>query len=161
MKTLHEFLLEVETIWDLTSRDFAKVWKGKKLNLPLFPYNLLEEDFEYIINKIFAVHRKELPTAEEFENACNFVTDKFSKLPISEIEEKFLHKFVEFFFTKSKTYKFPVHNIVFYGQKYMRDSDNDSKIIYGKQLQEVADAWGLDVKDFPDYSDAVEKIGKQ
>lgn len=155
MKTLKEFLLESTKALD--SIDYTKVWKGKKVNLSTNS----EEDFEYIINGILTAHQGQLPTAEEFENVCDFVIDNFAKLPISEIEEKFLNKFVEFFFPKAKTYKFPqMQNIVFHGHKFM-NSDNNHKIVYGKQFQEIADAWGLDVKDFPDYSNAVEKMSKK
>lgn len=155
MKTLREILLE--SIEGLGSIDYAKVWKGKKINLP----TNLAEDFEYIINGILTAHQGKLPTADEFENVCDFVIDNFKKLPISEIEEKFLHRFVEFFFPKIKTYKFPnPDNVVFYGHRFM-NRDSDHKIIYGKQLQEIADVWGLNVKDFPDYSDATEKMGKK
>jgi hypothetical protein len=154
MKTLKEILLESTEGWNY---GLIRVWKGKKYNLP----QDCEEDFEYIINGILAAHQGKLPTADDFENVCDFVLDNFKNLPISEIEEKFLHKFVEFFFPKIKMYKFPKpYNIVFYGHKFM-NRDNDHKIIYGKQFQEIADAWGLDVKDFPDYSDAVEKMSKK
>lgn len=155
MKSLRESLLE--SMERMNSIDYAKVWKGKKINLP----NNSGEDFEYIINGILNTHQGKLPTADEFENVCDFVIDNFKKLPISEIEEKFLHRFVEFFFPKIKTYKFPNPvNVVFYGHRFM-NRNNDSKIIYGPQLQEIADAWGIDVKDFPDYSDAVEKMSKK
>jgi hypothetical protein len=155
MKTLREILLE--SIGRMNSIDYTKVWKGKKVNLS----NNSGEDFEYIMNGILTAHQGELPTAEEFENVCDFVLDNFKNLPISEIEDKFLHKFVETFFPKAKMYKFSMmHNIVFYGHKFA-NRDNDHKIIYGKQLQEIADAWGLDAKDFPDYSNAVEKMSKK
>lgn len=155
MKTLKEFLLESTQV--LGSTDYAKIWKGKKINLPANS----GENFEYIINGILTAHQGKLPTADEFENVCNFVMDNFEKLPISEIEDKFLYKFVEFFFPKIKMYKFPnPHNIVFYGHKFMK-RDNDHKIVYGKLFQEIADAWGLNVKDFPDYSDTVEKMSKK
>lgn len=154
MKTLKEFLLEASEEWEY---GIIRVWKGKKFPLP----EDCEEDFEYIINGLLYAHQGKLPTADEFENVCDFIIDNFKKLSISELEEKFLNKFVKFFFPKIKMYKFhELYNIVFYGHKFI-NHDNEHKAIYGKQFQEIADAWGLDVKDFPDYSDAVEKMSKK
>lgn len=172
MKKLNDYINEA---LNTLPKEFANIWKGKSTNI----------DIEYMENpallaqSIMDVHRRNLPTEEEFINLCewmikNIDSDKTASVILDTMYETFgvsygikpawdwdLKKVYGGVHTSNRddityTFFFLIYKFI---ERY-KDKD-DALNTASESFEKVLKKWNITLEKWPDYSGGIEMLSKK
>lgn len=169
MKKLNEFINEA---LNNMPKEFLNIWKGKSANI----------DIEYMENpallaqSIMDVHRRNLPTEEEFMNLCEWIIKNVSS---PKVVERILDVMYEVFgvsygIKQNDVYDWDLkkwfdghstdendftYKLFFLIQLFIKENETHDFLV--KKFKNVLRKWNIGITEWPDYSAGIQLLAKK